>query len=338
MDPGQKITEPAIPTRPGWVFTGWYRNLNNPASKWDFDNDTLTSNITLHAAYEWGPNWPISRFDQLESYLRWAPMNTRNDDARYIPLAVVLNDPGIISAGNRIIWTTLLQTIYFENRYIEELDISQSYRGGNNALAGYGLDQDGVFDFMNYGPYGSNGGMFRIRKLILPTEAIALENSDGRLLQLDSLRSIEGENVKTVAPNLFEGNPVLKTVIFPNATSIGSKCFKDCGVTYLYIPKILHLGDYVFAKTTGSAAAQKTIIMGNTAPIVGVDTFANNYSGDVTVKVPPGATGYGTLPITSSVYLPGSNWFNGFRGLGWDGTSTISNTVAAWIKLTVEVE
>ena len=45
---GGKATEPAAITKAGYDFGGWYKEvtLNN---QWDFDNDTVTANITLYA-------------------------------------------------------------------------------------------------------------------------------------------------------------------------------------------------------------------------------------------------------------------------------------------------
>jgi hypothetical protein len=40
----------------------------------------------------------------------------------------------------------------------------------------------------------------------------------------------------------------------------------------------------------------------------------------VTVKVPSGATGYGPIPCSYTTDTT-TNWGNGFRGGGWDGTT-----------------
>jgi hypothetical protein len=59
----------------------------------------------------------------------------------------------------------------------------------------------------------------------------------------------------------------------------------------------------------------------------------------VTVKVPAGATGYGTIPATYSGTDTTENWGNGFRGGGWDGTVFVSGG-ASYINnyITLEVE
>ena len=44
---GQKVKEPTLPTKDGYVFAGWYWNTR----MWDFNNDTVTENMTLTALW-----------------------------------------------------------------------------------------------------------------------------------------------------------------------------------------------------------------------------------------------------------------------------------------------
>ena len=48
---GEYLDEPAEPTRVGYTFNGWYYDLNNANSKWEFDVDTVTGNGTLYASW-----------------------------------------------------------------------------------------------------------------------------------------------------------------------------------------------------------------------------------------------------------------------------------------------
>lgn len=49
---GQKIEEPAIPTREGFTFVGWYKDYYK-TELWDFENDTLgNESIVLYASWE----------------------------------------------------------------------------------------------------------------------------------------------------------------------------------------------------------------------------------------------------------------------------------------------
>jgi hypothetical protein len=56
----------------------------------------------------------------------------------------------------------------------------------------------------------------------------------------------------------------------------------------------------------------------------------------VTVKVPSGATGYGTVPGTYTGSGAADNWGNAFRGMGWDGSSYQGGTVNSNVSLTIQ--
>lgn len=47
---GGKVTEPTPPTENGWRFDGWYKE-QNCTTKWDFNTDTVTADITLYAKW-----------------------------------------------------------------------------------------------------------------------------------------------------------------------------------------------------------------------------------------------------------------------------------------------
>lgn len=47
---GDKIMAPAVPTNSGYNFGGWFKDEACTIA-WDFDNDTVTGNITLHARW-----------------------------------------------------------------------------------------------------------------------------------------------------------------------------------------------------------------------------------------------------------------------------------------------
>ena len=50
---GEKITKPEDPIREGYHLSGWYKNLDR-TELWDFDNNTVTGNMTLYAGWELG--------------------------------------------------------------------------------------------------------------------------------------------------------------------------------------------------------------------------------------------------------------------------------------------
>lgn len=55
------IQAPASPTRPGYIFEGWYKEAEC-VNKWDFTKDKITSNITLYAKWTAAANgWSYSQ-------------------------------------------------------------------------------------------------------------------------------------------------------------------------------------------------------------------------------------------------------------------------------------
>lgn len=48
---GEKVEKPKDPTRDGYTFDAWYQDLDK-TEKWDFENDTVTGNMTLFAGWK----------------------------------------------------------------------------------------------------------------------------------------------------------------------------------------------------------------------------------------------------------------------------------------------
>jgi uncharacterized repeat protein (TIGR02543 family) len=48
---GEKIDEPAAPTREDYVFDGWFTDNKTFANEWDFAEDAVTENVTLYAMW-----------------------------------------------------------------------------------------------------------------------------------------------------------------------------------------------------------------------------------------------------------------------------------------------
>lgn len=55
---GEKIVKPEDPTREGYVFDGWYSDLDR-TTLWNFDTDTVTGNQTLYAGWKEAEAEPI---------------------------------------------------------------------------------------------------------------------------------------------------------------------------------------------------------------------------------------------------------------------------------------
>jgi uncharacterized repeat protein (TIGR02543 family) len=48
---GKLVFKPTDPTRNGYLFDGWYTDIGTFKTKWDFDNDTVSGDITLYAKW-----------------------------------------------------------------------------------------------------------------------------------------------------------------------------------------------------------------------------------------------------------------------------------------------
>jgi len=64
---GSTIDEPVEPTRSGYIFDGWYQDATFETI-WDFDNDTVTSDITLYA--KWVVSGPTDQ-DLVDDAYDW---------------------------------------------------------------------------------------------------------------------------------------------------------------------------------------------------------------------------------------------------------------------------
>ena len=152
--------------------------------------------------------------------------------------------------------------------------------------------------------------------------------------------SIVMNNITTIGRSGFNGNIYLSSVSFPTATGIGIRAFRSCtSLINASFPAAASIGLGAF-ENTGTTAL--TIILGNKAPTVGGSMF-NGVTGEkpVIVRVPAGATGYGSSPVNATA----RSWGNYFRGGDWTssrdwwGEVTYSRTAApnANIELTIEV-
>ena len=59
VEKGSKISEPAEPRRAGYMFAGWFKDVNC-TERWDFDKDVINSDTVLHAGWELDGNYFIT--------------------------------------------------------------------------------------------------------------------------------------------------------------------------------------------------------------------------------------------------------------------------------------
>lgn len=49
---GTYLTEPEVPKRKGYTFVGWYKDANDPLTKWNFETDFVRNDTTIYAAWK----------------------------------------------------------------------------------------------------------------------------------------------------------------------------------------------------------------------------------------------------------------------------------------------
>jgi hypothetical protein len=143
------------------------------------------------------------------------------------------------------------------------------------------------------------------------------------------------EGITSIGGSAFEGCTALHTVSLPAATSIGGSAFEGCTALHtVSLPAATTIDGYAFSSTR---TADLTVTLGAAAPALGINMFGSGSTAKtVTVRVPSGATGYGTVPATYSGTGTAINWGNGFRGGGWTGSAmTDSVYINSGITLTV---
>jgi hypothetical protein len=151
----------------------------------------------------------------------------------------------------------------------------------------------------------------------------------------NALRSVNLPAATTIGGNAFWNCTTLTTVNLPAATSIGVAAFHGCGaLSSVNLPAATSIGSWAFAYTGDTAL---TVTLGAAPPSVEMAMFLSvSAAKTVTVKVPSGATGYGTIPGTYSGADTNGNWGNGFRGGGWNGSAmTDSSKVNGNITLSI---
>lgn len=55
VEPGEKLTNVATPTKSGYVFAGWYRDNNTFEQEWNLENDMVSEEMTLYAKWDERP-------------------------------------------------------------------------------------------------------------------------------------------------------------------------------------------------------------------------------------------------------------------------------------------
>ena len=155
----------------------------------------------------------------------------------------------------------------------------------------------------------------------------------------DTLTTVSLPAATSIGTGAFGGCAALPTVSLPAATDIGDYTFAGSALPTVSLPAATDIGSHTFAGTGGNAI---TVTLGSAASTLGGGMFSSvDTAKTVTVKVPSGATGYGTLGTIYSGSDSTVTWGNGFRGKGWDGSGVFSSgatSINSYITLTIQVE
>jgi hypothetical protein len=171
---------------------------------------------------------------------------------------------------------------------------------------------NGVFD----PGISSSKGKEYIVSMVLPDTATSIRGrslNGSAFLRFTSLKSISGENVKTVGYRAFSSRKALETANFPKATKIEDQAFDGCdALKTISLPVAEVIGKGAFSSSGGTTLA---ITLGSVPPIPGIDMFDRvSVPKPVVVKVPAGTTG-----------KYDKNWQTGFKGGNTNITLTIEN-------------
>jgi hypothetical protein len=147
-----------------------------------------------------------------------------------------------------------------------------------------------------------------------------------------ALTKVNAPAATDIGVDAFFGCASLTEVNLPEAESIGNGAFYYCAsLAKVYIPKATIIKYVAFGETGGQTLA---ITLGATVPTLETLLFRDVDSNKpVTVKVPSGATDYGSSPTNTTT----PNWGNGFRGGGWENNAFVSGGVVnPYIELNIE--
>ncbi|MDR3130375.1 MAG: leucine-rich repeat protein [Treponema sp.] len=301
---------------------------------------TASGSVTFTA------QWKIQSINDVKNFL--AAASGGQSAVNPVSLALTLN-----LASD---WNSLLSAIYEAGKYVA-LDLSECTMSGTEFDPGtrantweskivflvlpnvatsikyYSLTEGKTFRYFTSLKSISGSGITSIgagafsRCTSLTTANFPLATSIGNsaFSVCTSLTTADFPSATSIGDSAFYGCYSLTTADFPSATSIGDSAFSSCNrLTTVNIPNAETIGYFAFQFTAGQAL---TITLGSAAPTLGYRMFDYvSASKTVTVKVPAGATGYGTVPATYSGYDTTERWGNGFRGGGWENGAFSTNT------------
>lgn len=146
------ISPPTLNNKEGYDFLGWYKDLNDESTKWDFKNDKVNENLKLNALWELKINYlELTNLKLEEDMLIWDNI----DEATYI---VTINDNNLTLTVNEFPLNEY-QEYLKEAKTIKVEPVKQDFTGivseitvkynMTNVYEGYKLEFD-EFDFPGF--------------------------------------------------------------------------------------------------------------------------------------------------------------------------------------------
>lgn len=100
VDENSLIEAPTLKLKEGYDFVGWFKDVNDESTKWDFEKDKVTGHLKLTALWQIKVNYINATNIKVENdYLVWDEI----EDATY---EVLINDKTIVLEDNKLLLKT----------------------------------------------------------------------------------------------------------------------------------------------------------------------------------------------------------------------------------------
>jgi hypothetical protein len=204
---GDKVKEPQGVLKEWHGLDGWYMADGN---KWNFDTDTVTSNITLYA------RWMFNTFANIDDMGEYLAAQTDRGGVGQPPAFLPVNIDFGTATGADDDWQSLLALIDETGKFVD-LDLSAC-----------DMD-DTVFDPI----YSIDTGKDKIISLVLPDNATEIKSglpfgNRYTFAHFSNLKTVTASNVNIIGSYTFSNCTELTDVNFPSATVISSAAFSGC--------------------------------------------------------------------------------------------------------------
>lgn len=231
---GYTITKPTDPTRTDFTFTNWYLD-SDFAALWDFDNDVVTSDITLYAEWAGGPTYTITYEIEGSIY-------SVTDSLDY-----ETGDIALIKAKG---YHTKVDH-YFRYWNTESDGSGVSYSDGVELIIG----SEDIYLYAIWRLTTQTYGNFTYRESLERLILLSYDGEDSGSVEIPS--EINGIAVTHIGLSAFRYFSGLTSITIPDSvTSIGSFAFNGCsGLASLSIPdSVTHIGGSAFSDCSSLAS------------------------------------------------------------------------------------